>query len=379
MKRLIMSTSQLILKLLSTHNSTMVQVSYLSKMKASLILLIVLQIKFCNGQENTGNLFFQSPIGDKISLHENRLGNDNMYGFGVESSTLYYKSFGVYRWYIGQNADNGASSILDLDNTGFYLNFGSLLIQRGGELNFGWNGNLRAGISATNSSPYNELQFFTGNHIERMRIASDGYVGIGIKDPGAKLHVNGNIRTNGSLSLIANETSLGDIISLYGNRFGSNDMYGFGIETNGGVLYSKCVTGYNWYIGSNADRGTSALMTLRNSGLDVDGMIRSEEVLVEAVNPPDYVFEAGYYLRSLTETAEYIKANGHLPDVPSAADMVEQGIGLSEMNMLLLRKIEELTLHSITQETEIQNLKALVKTYKSLEERLQKLENKNND
>ena len=70
---------------------------------------------------------------------------------------------------------------------------GNLLINRGGELNFSVNGNKRAGIRSTNSSPFNELQFFTGGNIESMRIDAEGNVGIGTTNPNSKLAVNGTI------------------------------------------------------------------------------------------------------------------------------------------------------------------------------------------
>lgn len=84
--------------------------------------------------------------------------------------------------------------------------------------------------------------------------------------------------------------------------------------------------------------------------LEVNGTIRSKEVIVEATNWPDYVFEEDYDLPTLSEIEAFIKANKHLPEVPSAKEMEANGISLGEMNMLLLKKIEELTLHTIEQE-----------------------------
>ncbi len=98
--------------------------------------------------------------------------------------------------------------------------------------------------------------------------------------------------------------------------------------------------------------------------LEVNGTIRSKEVKVEATGWPDYVFESDYNLRSLEETEAYIKANKHLPEIPSAKEMEANGVQLGEMNMLLLKKIEELTLYVIelkkeneAQQQEIENLK----------------------
>lgn len=84
------------------------------------------------------------------------------------------------------------------------------------------------------------------------------------------------------------------------------------------------------------------------SKLAVEGQIRATEVKVLAdISVPDYVFEQDYELRTLKETKEYISENKHLPEIPSAAEIGENGIDLGDMNMRLLRKIEELTLYQI--------------------------------
>ncbi len=101
-----------------------------------------------------------------------------------------------------------------------------------------------------------------------------------------------------------------------------------------------------------------------DSKLVVDGSVKSEEVVVEIVNGPDYVFEEDYDLRTLKETKDYITQNKHLPEIPSAKEMEANGVGLADMNMRILKKIEELTLYQIElmerlekAEKEIQELK----------------------
>ena len=92
--------------------------------------------------------------------------------------------------------------------------------------------------------------------------------------------------------------------------------------------------------------------------LTVNGTIHSTEVKVDLNVPgPDYVFEEDYNLRTLEETEAYIKANKHLPEVPSAIEMEANGVQLGEMNMLLLKKIEELTLYVIELKKELNELK----------------------
>ncbi len=84
------------------------------------------------------------------------------------------------------------------------------------------------------------------------------------------------------------------------------------------------------------------------SKLSVNGDIRSTEVTVLAdVNVPDYVFEPDYDLLSLEDLKEYVEINKHLPEIPNAEQIEKEGIDLGEMNMRLLKKIEELTLYQI--------------------------------
>lgn len=59
----------------------------------------------------------------------------------------------------------------------------------------------------------------------------------------------------------------------------------------------------------------------------------------------------------LSETERFIRQNGHLPDVPSAKEVETNGVNVGEMNAILLQKIEELTLHVIVLEKEINELK----------------------
>ncbi len=106
----------------------------------------------------------------------------------------------------------------------------------------------------------------------------------------------------------------------------------------------------------------------------VDGDVVSEEVRVEVVNPPDYVFDPAYNLPSLKETEAFIKANHHLPEVPSATAMQANGIELGKMNMLLLQKIEELTLHQIEQNKKIE---LLLQKVTAQEKEITNLKNKN--
>jgi hypothetical protein len=73
---------------------------------------------------------------------------------------------------------------------------------------------------------------------------------------------------------------------------------------------------------------------------------------------PDYVFGGGHRLMPLQEVEDYIKANGHLPEVPSADEAEADGVDLGEMNRLLLQKVEELTLYVIDLQKQLEELKS---------------------
>jgi hypothetical protein len=107
--------------------------------------------------------------------------------------------------------------------------------------------------------------------------------------------------------------------------------------------------------------------------LAVNGKIWSQEVNVAMTNPgPDYVFEKDYNLLPLSELETYISQNKHLPEVPSAKEMEAEGLNLKEMNLILLKKVEELTLHLIAKDKQVEHLQI---QNKKIEERLKIIEN----
>ncbi|MCV9387483.1 hypothetical protein [Reichenbachiella ulvae] len=124
--------------------------------------------------------------------------------------------------------------------------------------------------------------------------------------------------------------------------------------------------------GSNTSNGFEKLMSLSQGSnglglLTIKGHLHSREVKVAINAGPDYVFESDYELRSLLDTKKFIEDNKHLPEVPSAKEMEASGVELGQMNMLLLKKIEELTLYQIE----------LLERLEHAEEKIQELESKN--
>ena len=95
--------------------------------------------------------------------------------------------------------------------------------------------------------------------------------------------------------------------------------------------------------------------------LSVNGNIRAHEIKVETANWPDYVFKPEYQLQSLAQTEQFIKDNGHLPEIPKASEVESNGLSLGEMNKLMMKKIEELTLHLIEKDKEITEINKVLK------------------
>lgn len=124
----------------------------------------------------------------------------------------------------------------------------------------------------------------------------------------------------------------------------------------------------------------------------VQGNIESKKVKVTS-SPgtfPDYVFKPDYSLMPIDQLAKYIKANGHLPNIPKAAEVEKNGQDLGLIQQKLLEKIEELTLYTITQEKKIKESEAgrqkleelvskLVTQNSQLVKRIEKLESTSND
>ncbi len=95
--------------------------------------------------------------------------------------------------------------------------------------------------------------------------------------------------------------------------------------------------------------------------LAVNGNILAKEVKVKTdITVPDYVFEPDYELPALADIEAYAKEHKHLPEIPSAADIARDGLDLAEMNLLLLKKVEELTLHLIEHEKKYRGLRSYI-------------------
>jgi hypothetical protein len=180
--------------------------------------------------------------------------------------------------------------------------------------------------------------------VVRLTTSSDD-VGIGTDAPSEKLEVSGNVKAD---TLKGNKVKLGTYVLM------SEKSYPNRLEV-----------GTNFAV---------TLNTYLSGDLEVSGKIYADSVNVEAVivkdwtiEAPDYVFEPDYKLRPLAEVERHVQTAKHLPDMPSGAELKKGGVDLGELNMALLKKVEELTLYAIAQEKRIAALESSLGTRSNTE------------
>lgn len=190
----------------------------------------------------------------------------------------------------------------------------------------------------------------------------DGNVFVG-KDEGPALGVGKRLLFQGALSG-SDELSIyrfNRVSNISDLRFNIGDDYGSGDDrlvigtTNwkDSKYYVHMVVGADGKVGIGAEN-------FGEERLAVNGSIRAREIRVDNGAWADFVFDEKYKLTSLYDLEKYIKAKRHLPEIPTSAEVEKNGVVLGEMNKLLLQKIEELTLHLINQQKQIDELQKQV-------------------
>ena len=246
------------------------------------------------GVGTTGNLYEQMQIGDIWTFHN---GGNKYIGYNAT-----YTSSGNVR------IEQGFSSFLNFNANG------SILLETAGT------GAAGSAIVTTNKN---------------LILTANGDVGIGTKNPNAKLEVSGQV--------MATSANINGITYINGNL-------GVGFSNPTHKLHVVGNSFFNGNVGIGVSNPTVPL--------DVKGTIRAEEVKVCLSQGCDYVFEEDYELMNLSDLHTFIKTNKHLPDVAPAAEMEAEGINLSEMNATLLKKVEELTLYIILIEKRLSELES---------------------
>ncbi|HEY9258932.1 hypothetical protein [Chitinophaga sp.] len=198
-----------------------------------------------------------------------------------------------------------------------------------------------------------------------------GRIGLHTTSPKAPLHV----------VAAANDTMPGSpgfkLAAVLGNAY--NEWTAFGAPNGGRIRGSNegylvletNTSGTNNRMYLNAASSSNIIMATGGgsvgigtvdpgtSRLAVEGTIAARKVKVTSNNPwPDYVFGKDYSIMSLGETEKYIQTHRHLPDMPSAKEVAENGLDLGEMNRKLLEKVEEMTLHMIRMQKKIDELES---------------------
>ena len=173
----------------------------------------------------------------------------------------------------------------------------------------------------------NHAHLYMGSYSDYTTSGNTAYLGFNVRRNGSTWYLKGNGAVNGG-ALVWSDAS--------GNLIFAN------IVPTGGTEQQVAASNMNDNIN----------LILYNNGL-----LQAKEVKVTLTGWPDYVFDEGYKLMSLGETEQYIKKNGHLPGVPSAQKVEAEGLSLGEMNARLMQKVEELTLHMIELQKQIDELK----------------------
>lgn len=206
--------------------------------------------------------------------------------------------------------------------------------------------------------------------------SNTGNVGIGTQTPKAILDM-GKPLSPGQVSTIlarllegyssGGGTYLGTVgynTQLSGTITDVTDVKSFAIEhsfygaTNSSINFLRGGGTTGGSISFNTNDNTEKMRILYNGNvgigiahpqnkLDVNGTIHSKTVLVDLNGWADYVFKPTYQLRPLTEVKAYIDQNKHLPEIPSEQEIAKNGLNVGEMNKLLMKKVEELTLYLI--------------------------------
>ncbi len=179
---------------------------------------------------------------------------------------------------------------------------------------------------------------------ERMRIDPSGNVGIGTVSPSQKLDVQGGNIAIGSSQIIGSGLGYGCPTCA---QAGTIKLY------DGATGYTTIQSGPSYGLLLNPGGGNVGIGTTNpTQKLSVNGTIQAKEVVVQS-GWSDYVFEDSYKLPALSEVESRIKAEHHLPGIPSAQEVAEHGIRMGDMQAKLLEKIEELTLRQIAQEKQL--------------------------
>jgi len=197
----------------------------------------------------------------------------------------------------------------------------------------------------------------------KLTIKTDGKVGIGC-DPGiATLKIYKDLLPSFELASPLSRLEIG--VATHAWAFAPNSQIGdvifrpLGMVNNHHGMILCLPNDQNdglSYIKFGDEKNGLWVSIFNDRNFRIDGTLYATKIYVKTNVWSDYVFDPDYKLKSLEEIETFINENKHLPDVPSAKEVIDSGIDVADMNAILLRKVEELTLLMIEQNKTIQEL-----------------------
>lgn len=218
-------------------------------------------------------------------------------------------------------------------------------------------GTLRVGKAAGTVAMINADCYMT-NYKYLLQLSNYGHNQFSVDD-------SGNVKSGRSLELGMSEG--GHLLIQADAELGTK----ISNETEGSYFHPFTVDASTYVFNI---KGKDTCFAINGGSLNVDGeinckgkmkvaeinsdQINTKDIKVEMNNAADYVFDESYNLKPLNEVETFVKNEKHLPGIPSASEMAKEGMSVSQMSNLLLEKVEELTLHMIEMQKQIDELKA---------------------
>lgn len=193
-----------------------------------------------------------------------------------------------------------------------------------------------------------------------------GKVGIGnVSSPEAKLHIKADSNEDAGLFIEATNVSKKAYLKLF------DENHLISVDSNTGLSISSKKSHINLDANQVLMKSKVTIdipegLAENDYALSVSGGIITTKVMVKEVSEwYDYVFDKEYDLTPIENVQSFIDKNGHLPDIPSEQDVLNNGYDMVKMDGILLKKIEELTLYAIELNNLVKCQQEIIKSLQS--------------